>query len=541
MKRAAIYARFSSDKQNERSIDDQVALCSKVCERGGFVVEKLYDDRALSGASTLTRPGWQRLMRDAAGKRFDYVVIEDLDRAFRNQADYHAARNRLKFLDVELHDARGVVGLIEGSIRALQSEMYLENLAAKTHRGQTGAVTRGRHVGPPPFGYRIVQTEAGEPNALEIDGVTAAVVRRIYADYLAGQSARDIAAALNAAQIPGPRGGPWNASAIGGSRKRMNGILQNALYVGEIVWNRQRFIKNPDTGKRVSRPNPESEWVRSETPHLRIIDQATWSKVQARRADRGGKHRYHATRPRHLLSGLLKCGCCGSSYTVSGADKRGAYLRCSRMVETGLCDNRRTVGLLAIERQVIEGIEKHLAAPDLIAEYVREFHRALRELNDGKARRRSDLGRRLASAEADIKRTVDLLVKGYPIRALKERLAELEAERTAVEADLAALAPPPTEFHPNVAENYRRKVADLKAALLTADEANRADAFRVIRELVERIVIRPRGPYRPVDIEIHGRLAALLQASTGALDCTAPESRGVMVAGVGFEPTTFRL
>ena len=65
MKRAAIYARFSSDKQNERSIDDQVALCSKVCERGGFVVEGLYDDRALSGASTLTRPGWQRLMRDA--------------------------------------------------------------------------------------------------------------------------------------------------------------------------------------------------------------------------------------------------------------------------------------------------------------------------------------------------------------------------------------------------------------------------------------------------------------------------------------------
>jgi site-specific DNA recombinase len=148
MKRAAIYARFSSDHQNERSIDDQIALCSKVCDRGGLVIEERYDDRALSGASTLTRPGWQRLMRDAARKRL-YVVIEYLDRAFRNQADYHAARNRLKFLDIELHDARGVIGLIEGSIRALQSEMYLENLAAKTHRGQTGAVTRGRHVGPP--------------------------------------------------------------------------------------------------------------------------------------------------------------------------------------------------------------------------------------------------------------------------------------------------------------------------------------------------------------------------------------------------------
>ncbi|MFL5032091.1 MAG: recombinase family protein, partial [Xanthobacteraceae bacterium] len=169
---------------------------------------------------------------------------------------------------------------------------------------------------------------------------------------------------------------------------------------------------------------------------------------------------------------------------------------------------------------------KHLAAPDLIAEYVREFHRALRELNDGKARRQSDLRRRLASSEADVKRTVDLLVKGYPTRAVKQRPAELEAERTVIEADLAIVTPPPIELHPNVAESYRRKVADLKAALLAADEANRADAFRVIRELVERIVIHPRGPYRPVDIEIHGRLAALLHASAGATLGTRLESRG---------------
>jgi hypothetical protein len=92
-----------------------------------------------------------------------------------------------------------------------------------------------------------------------------------------------------------------------------------------------------------------------------------------------------------------------------------------------------------------------------------------------------------------------------------------------------------------VAESYRRKVADLKAALLAADEANRADAFQIIRELVERIVIRPKGPYRPVDIEIQGRLAALLQASSGAAGGSPLQSRGVMVAGVGFEPTTFRL
>jgi hypothetical protein len=55
----------------------------------------------------------------------------------------------------------------------------------------------------------------------------------------------DIAAALNKKGVPGPRRGVWNASTIAGSRKRLNGILQNELYAGRIVWNRQTFIKDP--------------------------------------------------------------------------------------------------------------------------------------------------------------------------------------------------------------------------------------------------------------------------------------------------------
>ena len=91
----------------------------------------------------------------------------------------------------------------------------------------------------------------GEPGRLEIVEVEASVVRRIFDSYAAGRSPRDIAAALNREGVLGPRGGPWNASTVAGSRKRANGILQNALYVGLIVWNRQSFIKDPDTGRRV--------------------------------------------------------------------------------------------------------------------------------------------------------------------------------------------------------------------------------------------------------------------------------------------------
>src|SRR5512144_2554802 len=63
---------------------------------------------------------------------------------------------------------------------------------------------------------------------------------------------------------------------------RGTGILNNELYVGRLVWNRQRFIKDPDTGKRVSRPNPESEWVIHDVPELRIIDDDLWRRVKER-------------------------------------------------------------------------------------------------------------------------------------------------------------------------------------------------------------------------------------------------------------------
>src|SRR5262249_10202372 len=100
MTRAAIYARFSSDKQNERSIDDQVALCRALAEREGYTVVEIYEDRAISGASTVNRFGFLAMMRDAKRRRFDVLVTEDVDRIARDQADFHDARKRLKFAGI---------------------------------------------------------------------------------------------------------------------------------------------------------------------------------------------------------------------------------------------------------------------------------------------------------------------------------------------------------------------------------------------------------------------------------------------------------
>ena len=537
-KRAAIYARYSSDKQNERSIDDQVAFCRELGARAGYVVIGTYSDRAASAASVLRRPGWQSLMHDAAARRFDVVLIEDLDRCFRNEADYHAARGQLDFFEIGFHSAHGPISHIEGSIKALQSAMYLANLAQKVHRGQKGAVGRGQIAGGRSFGYRPVK---GEPGRVEIVEDEARVVRRIFSEYLAGRGPREIAGRLNAEGIPAPKGPKWNASTIYGSRKRANGVLQNALYNGEIVWNRQRFRKNPATATRVSRANDSADWVRTPAPDLRVVDAKTFAAAQARRQERSADQP-HTGRPRHLLSGLIKCGCCGSSYTVAGRDKRGTYLRCSRFTESGTCDNRRTVGMTTIEQKALHAIEHRLAAPDLITEYVREYHRLSRAAAGDKAKARARLERDLVNVKLECNRVVDAILKEAGTRTLSERLVALEAKRADLEAALEKVAAPPVEMHPRAGDVYRRQVADLKGLLAAKGEDWRERTRTILRGLIEKIVVRPAGPYAPVEFDVYGQLAGLLQLSGEALD-PAPgvESRVAMVAGVGFEPTTFRL
>ena len=95
--------------------------------------------------------------------------------------------------------------------------------------------------------------------------------------------------------------GTWSFSTISGNWKRGTGILNNELYNGERVWNRQRYIKDPNTGKRQARLIPESEWVRNEVPDLRLIDADLWQRVKQRqgviRATLGEAQRSNSSNP----------------------------------------------------------------------------------------------------------------------------------------------------------------------------------------------------------------------------------------------------
>jgi site-specific DNA recombinase len=364
MKRAAIYARFSSDLQNDRSIEDQIALCSTICERCGYEVVAVYQDRALSGTSTARRNGFLAMMQAASAGLFELIVAEDVDRIARDQADWHAARKRLDFLGVKVHTPGGVVGRLDGSVRAMMAEHFIENLAIHVRRGMAGVVREGRNAGGRAYGYRPVP---GKPGELEIVVAEAEVIRRIFDRYVAGDTPREIAAVLNDDRISPPRGRFWRASSILGNPQRGHGIVCNQIYAGRLVWNRVRMVRDPDTGKRISRVNPKEEWQRADAPHLRIVDDELFDAAQERRASRATIQPRGRRKPRHPLSGLLRCGTCGAGMSVKDRDRGRLRVICSQFKEAGQCRNGRSYYLDAIERCVISGLKEKLGGRDAIA------------------------------------------------------------------------------------------------------------------------------------------------------------------------------
>jgi hypothetical protein len=140
------------------------------------------------------------------------------------------------------------------------SALFLKDLALKTHRGLERRVRAGLSGGGLSFGYRVRRglRPDGTPvcGAVEIASEEVVIVQRVFNAYVGGQSPRAIARAFNAEGIAGPRGGRWTASLLLGGVARETGILRNRLYIGERVWNRQRCMKDPTTGRRVARLNP---------------------------------------------------------------------------------------------------------------------------------------------------------------------------------------------------------------------------------------------------------------------------------------------
>jgi hypothetical protein len=301
-------------------------------------------------------------------------------------------------------------------------------------------------------------------------------------------------------------------------------------------------------------------------PELRIVDDHLWGQVKARQAevrlemrDAAGNALNKAHRAQFLLSGLLRCGSCGGPYTVMARDRYG----CATRRGQGRCTNKVMISPTAIETRVLGALRARMLTPDLVEQFVRSYAAELASLERDASTRQANAERELAATERGLQGVVRAIEGGAWSDTLRARLSELEVRKKALQAEIAAAAaPPPVALHPNAAALYAAKVAELEVAL-NAPEL-RTEAAEILRGLIDRVVLTP-DPEAPDGLraELHGDLAMILSLAEAAAEDAGPEAGSAgkalrarnkkrpgtdvpgrelsVVAGIGFEPMTFRL
>ena len=548
--RVALYARYSSDQQRDASIADQLRDCRQFVAREQWSVVQEHSDAAMSGASR-HRPGFQSLLRQARRREFDIVVAESLDRLSRDQEDTANLFKVLSFMCVRIVTlAEGEIGPLQIGFKGTMGAIFLKDLADKTRRGLRGRVEAGKSGGGLCYGYRVVRAigqhgiTTGER---EIDTAQAGVVVRIFQEFVNGASPKAIAKRLNADCVAGPSGGLWGPSTIYGHAGRGTGVLNNELYIGRLIWNRLRYVKDPDSGRRVSRHNPASAWTITSVPTLRIVSDALWQAAKARQGEtrqllKSGTDLVRARRPVYLFSGLTKCGVCGSGFTMFSKER----LACAGARDRGICTNKITIRREDVERRVLKAMEDRLWNQELFTEFCQEFTRERNRLHGEASAAASAAQKEQATIEREIAKAVHWVThewsgeKDAMAAAVRQELATLERRKgelvATIEATQRAQRARPL-LHPEMGRLYRDWVIEARDGLNDIDR--RAGATTALRAMVEEIVLTPEG--ETLSILVKGDLPAMLAAASPSSDSEDLRRQVKLVAGGGFEPPTFGL
>ncbi|MGC3939937.1 recombinase family protein [Roseobacter sp. EG26] len=510
MTRTAIYARYSSDMQSEASIEDQVRLCELRAKADGHTITQTYADHGISGASTLLRTGVQTLMQDAIMGKFDTVFAEALDRLSRDQEDIAAIYKRLSFAGVRIVTlAEGEISELHIGLKGTMNALFLKDLAQKTRRGLRGRIEAGRSGGGNAFGYDVVKNEDDKGQRV-INGTEAAVIQRIFNDYLAGISPKKIAFALNEEGIAAPTARHWGPSTIYGNRERGTGILNNELYIGRMVWNRLRYAKNPETGKRVSRVNPDSEWITKDMPDLRIIDQATWDAVKQKQGAVNKKAQsgfWNARRPKNLFSFLIKCGECGGGCSSVNATQIG----CSSARNKGTCNNKLTISRNYLEEDILGALQDQLMDPELCALFCKEYTEHLNKLRRTRIDASTAQRKELAKLERERVRIVEAIKDGLPADMVRDDAQRISTRIDILKRELESECAPEPILHPAMSDMYAREVQKLIKTL--NEPGHREEAAGLIRGLIDRIVLTPDPSKTRLVVNLEGHLAGILAMS----------------------------
>ena len=510
--RCAAYSRYSTDRQNPLSTEDQLAKCRQfAAERGWPFLEKhVYTDEELSGA-TLDRPGLRLLLEaaDAKPRPFDALLIEDASRLSRKQADALNLCERLSFAGIKIFFiAQGIDSGDEKFqllllARGMIDQLFLADTAKRVRRGLEGLIRRGLHTGGRCYGYRSRKDADG--TRLEICEPEAVIVRRVFHLYADGKSLKAIAKQLNAdgVQSPQPQQGRISRSWCPSSIRNM---LRNERYLGKVVWSKKHKVRDPRSGRRVFRKKEGESPVRgADRPELQIVPEQLWLAVEDRRelvkrvyedaGKRPGLLRSSAMNAPYLFSGLLKCSQCGANLQIiagRGRNHPNQTYGCPMNFHRGdsVCSNRVRVQRDVLERELLAGLQDKILRDEVVNYALDRFEEELlRELENigGEMER---MKRRKVELETETARLAAGLASGlYSVTVMAE-IARRESEIAEIGNRLLSSGQESVRFRiKKLRENALARMQGLREALNGDPAAARA----FLNRHVEKIVMEPNG------------------------------------------------
>ncbi|MBI2761810.1 MAG: recombinase family protein [Chloroflexi bacterium] len=446
-KRAAIYCRVSTDKQEQEgtSLGTQEERCRAYVEQQGHQLAGVYSE-AHSGADLWDRPKLSQLRERVRAGEIDVVVAYALDRFSRKQThvailaeEIESRGLRLEFVTEKFEDT--AVGRFIRNSMAFAAEIELEKSRERSMRGKLAHVTAGklptwtcdlygyatnRQKGSREYGTRVEKADEAE------------VVREIFGWVRDGDSLGEVVRRLSIRGVPSPSAGKykWKSGRVTDwNMTTVRLLLKNPAYKGQSVAYRVRSLP-----KKRREWRPEAEWVTlpddlNLTPAL--VSEDEWEVANERlSANRGAKSR-NERRP-YLLRGRVFCALCGSPmHPEEGrrGNPEGARYYCKQSRRnTGKCPGAvARVPLHEMEADVWETVRWATLHPDRL---VREVAR-LQEQDQGQGQLQAELTtakQRLADAVRKQDLLMDLYLgsEGGTADAVRRKLDRLEAERVAL-------------------------------------------------------------------------------------------------------------
>ena len=341
MTQLAIYARYSCDKQNETSLEDQIRRCTELAQRHGLSVSKdlIYTDAAASGTDKgdALREGYRRLREDWDAGKFDVLVVDEFSRLSRDNVEQAVLQKRLeKSRRVRLITADGVDTQdpdwqLRLGFQGLIAQQESRKLSYRVDRGMVGQLERGYMIAAPAFGYRLQRVFDDNQNHIGslwvIHEENASIVRQVFDMRAKGESMHKIAAWLNQKGVSCSRKGRDGQEAHW-RPARVKNMLENAIYKGIFVWRGSTTY-----AKKMKELGDEVQSVEYLRPELRLVSDEVWTRCNNRSVSRSG---YGGGQ--HALTGVLTCGCCGATLAVS------AMQRCRSLYCPVCSDARSSLG-----------------------------------------------------------------------------------------------------------------------------------------------------------------------------------------------------